>query len=89
MIVKSSFKEGFIENSLYNLIRFSKKSVITTMSRSTTIFPSFIGKKFHVHNGRFFLPVIISEQMLYKKLGEFSFTRAKYIYKKKKKKGSK
>ena len=52
-----------------------KKEVIKTWSRRSTIFPSFIGLTFAVHNGKEFIPVYVTEDMVGHKLGEFSATR--------------
>ncbi len=49
--------------------------VIKTWSRRSTIVPEFIGQTFAVHNGRKFIPVYITDQMIGHKLGEFSPTR--------------
>ena len=52
-----------------------EKKVIKVWSRACTIVPEFVGHTFAVHNGRKFLPIYISEQMVGHKLGEFAFTR--------------
>jgi small subunit ribosomal protein S19 len=52
-----------------------KSEVIKTWSRRSTIFPNFIGKTFAVHNGKDFVPVYVTEDMVGHKLGEFSQTR--------------
>ena len=52
-----------------------KKEVIKTWSRRSTIFPDFIGHTFAVHNGKDFIPVYVTEDMVAHKLGEFSLTR--------------
>ena len=52
-----------------------KKEVIKTWSRSSTIFPDFVGHTFAVHNGREFIPVYVTEDMVGHKLGEFAPTR--------------
>ena len=52
-----------------------KKEVIKTWSRRSTIFPDFIGHTFAVHNGKEFIPVYVTEDMVGHKLGEFSPTR--------------
>ena len=52
-----------------------KKKPIKTWSRRSTIFPSFIGLTFQVHNGRKFIDVFVTEDMVGHKLGEFSPTR--------------
>ena len=53
----------------------TKKEVIKTWSRRSTIFPDFIGLTFAVHNGKEFVPVYIIEDMVGHKLGEFVPTR--------------
>ena len=52
-----------------------KNSVIKTWSRASMISPDFVGKTIGVHNGRQFIPVFITENMVAHKLGEFSPTR--------------
>lgn len=52
-----------------------KKSVIKTWSRSSTITPEFVGLTIAVYNGRQFIPVFVTENMVGHKLGEFSPTR--------------
>ncbi|MCI5733360.1 MAG: 30S ribosomal protein S19 [Tenericutes bacterium] len=58
-----------------NLNKEGKKEVIKTWSRRSTIFPDFIGHTFAVHNGKDFIPVYVTEDMVGHKLGEFSLTR--------------
>ena len=53
---------------------------IYTKSRACTIVPNFVGLKFMVHNGKTFLPVSVSEEMVGHKLGEFSQTRKKFTF---------
>ena len=52
-----------------------KKEVIKTWSCRSTIFPEFIGHTFAVHNGKEFIPVYVTEDMVGHKLGEFALTR--------------
>jgi small subunit ribosomal protein S19 len=52
-----------------------KKSIIKTWSRSSMITPDFVGLTIAVHNGRQFIPVFVTENMVGHKLGEFSPTR--------------
>ena len=52
-----------------------KKEVVKTWSRRSTIYPDFIGHTFAVHNGKEFIPVYVTEDMVGHKLGEFSMTR--------------
>lgn len=53
----------------------SKKTVIKTWSRRSTITPDFVGQTFAVHNGNKFIPVYVTEFMVGHKLGEFAPTR--------------
>ena len=52
-----------------------KNEVIKTWSRRSTIYPIFVGHTFAVHNGKEFIPVYVTEDMVGHKLGEFSLTR--------------
>ena len=52
-----------------------KKEVIKTWPRRSTIFPDFVGHTFAVHNGKEFIPVYVTEDMVRHKLGEFALTR--------------
>ena len=75
-----SLKKGpYIEASLLKKVKAlnesGKKEVIKTRSRRSTIFPDFIGHTFAVHNGKDFIPVYITEDMVGHKLGEFALTR--------------
>jgi len=75
-----SVKKGpYIDVKLLNKIEAinssGKKSSIKTWSRRSTIFPEMIGHTLMVHNGKTFIPVYISENMIGHKLGEFSPTR--------------
>ncbi len=75
-----SLKKGpFVEESLMKKVqemnKGNKKTVIKTWSRKSTIFPDFVGHTIAVHNGKDFIPVYITEDMVGHKLGEFSQTR--------------
>ena len=63
-----------------------KKEVIKTWSRRSTIYPEFIGHTFAVHNGKEFIPVYVTEDMVGHKLGEFVATRTFRGHKKTEKK---
>jgi small subunit ribosomal protein S19 len=80
-----SLKKGpFVEESLMKKVMTvqddSNKSskVIKTWSRRSTIVPEFIGLTFAVHNGKKFIPVYVTDNMIGHKLGEFSMTRTYY-----------
>ena len=75
-----SIKKGpFVEAKLYNRVvdmnNKGEKRVIKTWSRSSTIFPEFVGHTIAVHDGRKHVPVYVSEDMVGHKLGEFAPTR--------------
>ena len=75
-----SVKKGpFIDDHLLKKIEKSRagsdRTVIRTWSRRSTIFPEMVGLTIAVHNGRAFIPVFVSENMVGHKLGEFSPTR--------------
>jgi len=75
-----SLKKGpFVDASLMKKVKAlnesGKKEVIKTWSRRSTIFPEFIGHTFAVHNGKEFIPVYVTEDMVGHKLGEFALTR--------------
>jgi small subunit ribosomal protein S19 len=78
-----SLKKGpYIEPKLLNKVLMSQESrsgrVIKTWSRRSTIVPEMVGVTLAVHNGRKFVPVFVSENMVGHKLGEFSPTRTFY-----------
>ncbi len=78
-----SLKKGpFVDNSLLKKVNEAQASrssqVIKTWSRRSTIVPEMVGVTLAVHNGRKFIPVFISENMVGHKLGEFSPTRTFY-----------
>lgn len=74
-----SIKKGpFIDQHLYSKVLSegpNSKRIIKTWSRRSTITPEFIGISFAVHNGKKFIPVYVTENMVGHKLGEFAPTR--------------
>ncbi len=74
-IKKGPFIDGHLVKKVEEAVRTSNKKVIKTWSRRSTITPDFVGLTFAVHNGRKFIPVFVSENMVGHKLGEFSATR--------------
>jgi small subunit ribosomal protein S19 len=77
--MRSQKKGPFIDSHLVKKVdamnRSGKRAVIKTWSRRSMISPDFIGHTFAVHNGKKFVPVFVTEQMVGHKLGEFSPTR--------------
>ena len=79
------WKGPFVKKSLINDEQRKNPFEIKTTSRKTNVISSFIGKSFSVHNGKIFVKVKITENMVGHKLGEFSPTRKAFTFKKKKK----
>lgn len=82
-MTRSIWKGPFIEANLFKkLNKIKNKNVpITTWSRRSTILPEFIGYKFQIYNGNRFINVLISEEMVGHKLGEFAKTRKQVKHK--------
>ncbi len=78
-MARSVWKGPFVEKSLLKKVEEArsagKNTVIKTWSRRSTILPNMIGLTFGVHNGKKFIPVVVSDQMIGHKLGEFAPTR--------------
>jgi len=78
-MARSVWKGPFVEEYLIKKVQKAAESnsniPIKTWSRKSTILPLFVGYKFEVYNGKKFIPVSISEDMVGRKLGEFSHTR--------------
>jgi small subunit ribosomal protein S19 len=76
---RSSKKGPFVQERLLSRItamnESGSKNMIRTWSRSSTVFPEMVGHTIAVHNGKKFIPVYVTENMVGHKLGEFSFTR--------------
>jgi small subunit ribosomal protein S19 len=78
--VARSIKKGpFVDEKLLDKVRKAvasgNKNVIKTWSRRSTVTPDLIGNTFAVHNGKKFIPVFVTENMVGHKLGEFAPTR--------------
>ena len=78
-MARSVWKGPFVDITLIKkaekVSESGRKEVIKTWSRRSTILPQFVGLKFGIHNGKKFIPVSVSENMVGHKLGEFSPTR--------------
>ncbi|MFO1160281.1 MAG: 30S ribosomal protein S19 [Reyranellaceae bacterium] len=78
-MARSVWKGPFVEGSLIKKAEKGRQSmrseVIKTWSRRSTILPQFVGLTFGVYNGKKFIPVNVTEEMVGHKLGEFSPTR--------------
>jgi len=72
---KGPFVEWKLLEKIDKLNENNTKKPIKTWSRRSTVTPDFVGHTFNVHNGRSFIPVFVTENMVGHKLGEFSPTR--------------
>ncbi len=80
-----SVKKGpFVDEKVLGKVKRAEeagsRSVIKTWSRRSTVIPEFVGHTFAVHNGKKFVPVFITENMVGHKLGEFAPTRTFYSH---------
>lgn len=74
-IKKGPFVDAHLWKKVSEMTESGTKRVIKTWSRRSTIMPDFVGHTFAVHNGKNFIPVFVSENMVGHKLGEFAPTR--------------
>ncbi len=72
---KGPFVDDHLQDKVDVMNRTGDKKIIKTWSRRSTITPDFVGHTFAVHNGKKFIPVFVTENMVGHKLGEFSATR--------------
>jgi len=80
---KGPFVDNKVLNDIYSLYKMNnKKKPLKLLSRSSTVFPSFVGLNFLVFNGLKFISLSINEQMIGHKLGEFIMTKKQASHKK-------
>ena len=72
---KGPFVDASLQRKVDRLASATSKQVIRTWSRRSMITPDFVGMTFHVHNGKLFMPVFVTENMVGHRLGEFAPTR--------------
>ena len=72
---KGPFIDAHIAAKVEDMNARNEKKVVRTWSRRSTIIPEMVGHTLAVHNGKKFIPVYVTENMVGHKLGEFSFTR--------------
>src|SRR5258708_6279288 len=72
---KGAFVDGYLASRIEGMNSRNEKKVLRTWSRRSTIIPEMVGHTIAVHNGRKFIPVYVTENMVGHKLAEFSFTR--------------
>ena len=74
-VKKGPFVDDYLVKKVESMGSGGQKKVMKTWSRRSTILPEFVGLTFAVHNGKNFIPVYVSENMVGHKLGEFAPTR--------------
>ena len=74
-LAKGPFVDDHLMKKVVGMNEKNEKKVLRTWSRRSTILPEFIGHTLAVHNGKKFIPVYVTENMVGHKLGEFSATR--------------
>jgi small subunit ribosomal protein S19 len=74
-VKKGPFVDGHLHEKVEQAIQTQSRKIIKTWSRRSVILPEFVGMTFAVHNGKKFLPVFVTEDMVGHKLGEFAPTR--------------
>ena len=81
---KGPYIDSKLEKRVVEMAESGKKKVLKTWSRNSMISPDFVGQTVAVHNGKKFIPVYVTENMVGHRLGEFSPTRTYRGHKKKK-----
>ena len=75
---KGPFVDGYLLTKAEKVRASRRNEVINTWSRRSTILPQFVGLTFGVYNGKKFIPVLVTENMIGHKMGEFAPTRTFY-----------
>lgn len=73
---KGPFVDQYLIDKVEKMNKSGEKRAIKTWSRRSMIIPDFVGHTFNVHNGKVFVPVFVTENMVGHKLGEFALTRS-------------
>ena len=82
---RSKWKRPYVEATLISDIKtYNYNGEIKTTSRNSEILPNFVDKTFHIHNGNSYTTILVTNEMIGHKFGEFSFTRKKFTFKKNK-----
>ena len=74
-VKKGPFVDASLADKITKMYESNDKKIIKTRSRRSTIIPEMIGHTFAIHNGKKFIPVYVTENMVGHKLGEFAATR--------------
>ena len=79
-VKKGPYVEASLQKHVDRLNAGGQKQIIRTWSRRSMITPEMLGHTFHVHNGKLFMPVFITENMVGHRLGEFAPTRRQTVH---------
>ncbi len=79
-VKKGPYVEASLLKKVERLNQTDQKEIIRTWSRRSMITPEMIGHTFHVHNGKLFMPVFVTENMVGHRLGEFAPTRRQTVH---------
>lgn len=85
-MTRSKWKGPYIDLNVLEKIKKKQAQQPLIVQRNSTIINSFVGYTFRIHNGKSYSEIIVNENMINHKFGEFSATRAKFVYVEKKKK---
>ena len=77
---KGPYVDPSLQKKVEQTVATGSKQVIRTWSRRSMITPEMIGMNFHVHNGKLFMPVFVTENMVGHRLGEFAPTRKQAVH---------
>lgn len=85
-MARAKWKGPCVDPTLLNKTNnFDFKSEIQTTSRNSEILPNFVDKTFKIHAGNSYTTILVNEEMIGHKFGEFAFTRKRFVFKKKNK----
>ena len=83
---RTNWKGFYIDPKDLKKLNLSKKHKINIMSRNSEIVPQFLDLSFKIYNGKNYVEILITDDMIGHKFGEFVFTRSRFTFKKKKSK---
>jgi small subunit ribosomal protein S19 len=79
-VKKGPYAEESLLKKVQHLNETGQKQIIRTWSRRSMVLPEMVGHTFHVHNGKLFMPVFVTENMVGHRLGEFAPTRRQTVH---------
>ena len=79
-VKKGPYVQGPLEKQIQRLNDSGSKNIVRTWSRRSMVVPDMIGHTIHVHNGKLFMPVFVTENMVGHRLGEFAPTRKQTVH---------